>query len=94
MVCSCRTWLPPLPATGVLGVPGDPQADDVAAILGPDAAGRAAEDLTAPMTWAAEDGAEQPPSLGDVVRDRMGEAVVESWSVPSPPGCIRRTPMI
>ena len=72
----------PLPATGVLGVPGDPQAEDVVAILGAEASGRAAEDFSAPMTWTAEQAAEQQPSLGEVVRDRMGEPVVEQLVSP------------
>lgn len=72
----------PLPATGILGVPGDPQAHDVVEILGAEAAARAAEDLAAPMTWAAGRRAQEQPSLGEVVRDRMGEAVVEKLVSP------------
>lgn len=72
----------PLPATGVLGIPGDPQAEDVVAVLGAEVAARAAEDLSAPMTWTAERASERPPSLGEVVRDRMGEAVVEQLVSP------------
>lgn len=72
----------PLPATGILGVPGDPQAHDVVEILGAEAAARAAEDLTAPMTWTAGQITDQQLSLGEVVRDRMGKAVVEKLVSP------------
>ena len=72
----------PLPATGVLGIPGDPQAKDVAVILGAEAAARAAEDLTAPMTWTAEPHDQPQPSLGEVVRDRMGQAVLDKLVAP------------
>lgn len=69
----------PLPATGILGIPADPQAADVIAILGEEGAQRAAEDLTRPVEeWA---GAESP-SLGKVVRDRMGSAVLERLVTP------------
>lgn len=68
----------PMPATGVLGIPADPQSQDVVAILGAGAAARAAEDLQAPMTWTAD----QNPTLGEVVADRMGAAVVERLVAP------------
>ena len=68
----------PLPATGILGIPGHPEAGDVAAILGAQHAARAAEDLSAPMTWTTG----LSPSLGEVVADRMGSAVVEKLVAP------------
>ncbi|GFZ85019.1 protoporphyrinogen oxidase [Nesterenkonia alkaliphila] len=68
----------PLPATGILGIPGDPTAGEVARLLGTADAARAAEDLTAAMTWTAQ----QSPSLGEVVVDRMGPAVVEKLVAP------------
>lgn len=68
----------PLPATGILGIPGDPTAGEVARLLGTADAARAAEDLTAAMTWTAQ----QSPSLGEVVADRMGPAVVEKLVAP------------
>lgn len=73
----------PLPATGILGIPADPRAEDVVTILGETGARRATEDLQAPADgWAsaAERGAR--PSLGEVVRDRMGEAVLERLVTP------------
>ncbi len=64
----------PLPVTGILGIPADPQAADVLTILGEEAARRAAEDLTRPVEeWAGV----ESPSLGEVVRDRMGQAVLD-----------------
>lgn len=68
----------PLPATGIMGIPGDPEAADVLALLGPEAARRAAEDLTAEMTWTPG----QTPTLGEVVADRMGCAVVDRLVAP------------
>ncbi|GAB3847882.1 protoporphyrinogen/coproporphyrinogen oxidase [Nesterenkonia populi] len=68
----------PLPATGILGVPADPQAEDVRALIGEAAAARAAEDLTAPMAWSSED----RPSVGAVVRDRMGDALADTLVAP------------
>ena len=73
----------PLPATGILGIPADPQARDVVRILGEGGARRAAEDLKASAEgWirAAERG--ERPSLGAVVRDRMGEAVLRRLVTP------------
>lgn len=82
----------PLPATGILGIPADPLAPDVVAILGEEAAQRAAEDLSRPMQgWtsaAAGAGADGDaaevgtPSLGAVVRDRMGQAVLDRLVTP------------
>lgn len=63
----------PMPATGILGIPGDPEAPDVARLVGKTAAARAAEDLTSPMTGWAPDAA---PTVGAVVRDRMGEELL------------------
>lgn len=68
----------PLPATGILGVPADPQAEDVRALIGDDAAARAAQDLAAPMGWSADDA----PSVGAVVRDRMGDALADTLVAP------------
>ncbi|GGE65099.1 protoporphyrinogen oxidase [Nesterenkonia cremea] len=79
----------PLPATGILGIPGDPAAADVVAILGEEGARRAAEDLSRPLEgWgaAAEAGAGAAgvgaPSVGAVVRDRMGQTVLDRLVTP------------
>ncbi|WP_022871811.1 protoporphyrinogen oxidase [Nesterenkonia alba] len=78
----------PLPAAGVLGIPVDPQAEDVIRLIGPEAAARAAEDLTAMMTWGAEDS----PTLGAVVRDRMGDDVAEKLVAPIASGVYSTDP--
>lgn len=74
----------PLPATGILGIPADPLAADVVAILGEDAAQRAAEDLVAPTEgWAGEyESRGGKITLGEVVRDRMGQAVLDRLVTP------------
>lgn len=74
----------PLPATGILGIPADPLAPDVVAILGEAEARRAAADLTTSMqNWAeiSETRAGQV-TLGEVVRDRMGQAVLDRLVTP------------
>ncbi|GAA1156881.1 protoporphyrinogen oxidase [Nesterenkonia sandarakina] len=74
----------PLPATGILGIPADPLAPDVVAILGEAEARRAAADLTTSMQdWAeiSETRAGQV-TLGEVVRDRMGQAVLDRLVTP------------
>lgn len=69
----------PLPATGILGIPADPLAADVVRILGEEAARRAAEDLhRSAEAWAGV----ASPSLGEVVRDRMGQAVLDRLVTP------------
>lgn len=74
----------PLPATGILGIPADPLAPDVVAILGEEAAARAAEDLNAPVDgWAQEHASRGGRiTLGEVVRDRMGQDVLDRLVTP------------
>lgn len=74
----------PLPATGILGIPADPLAPDVVAILGEEAAARAAEDLNAPVEgWAEKHAARGGRiTLGEVVRDRMGQDVLDRLVTP------------
>ncbi|WP_218220556.1 FAD-dependent oxidoreductase [Nesterenkonia sp. Act20] len=74
----------PLPATGILGIPADPLAPDVVAILGEEAAARAAEDLNAPIEGWAEEHASRGGriTLGEVVRDRMGQDVLDRLVTP------------
>jgi oxygen-dependent protoporphyrinogen oxidase len=67
----------PLPATGILGIPGDPLAPDVIRAIGPGAAQRAAQDAAMP----ADEGADAA-SLGELVRVRMGAGVVEGLLAP------------
>lgn len=66
------------PRVGILGIPGDLDAPEVADALGPEALDRARQDLTAPMDrWdrAARGGA--AVTVGEVVRDRMGQGVLD-----------------
>ncbi|MCH8562065.1 FAD-dependent oxidoreductase [Nesterenkonia sp. YGD6] len=74
----------PLPATGILGIPADPLSPDVVAILGEAEARRAAEDLTASMeNWAeAHEARAGQITLGEVVRDRMGQAALDRLVTP------------
>ncbi|GAA3696951.1 protoporphyrinogen oxidase [Zhihengliuella alba] len=69
----------PLPQTGILGIPGDPLADDVRALIGQTAALRAAADLAMPVSKSLTDG---PMSLGALVRSRMGSAVLDALVTP------------
>lgn len=61
-----------LPATSVLGIPGVALAPDVIAAIGQRAAMRAALDLVLPSLVGA-----RSDSLGELVRRRMGAAVVD-----------------
>ncbi len=74
----------PIPATGILGIPGDPSAEDVRAVLGPVGSARAAEDLELPLgRWAErQPGNAAGISVADLVRDRMGDAVLERLVTP------------
>ncbi|MFH8249631.1 protoporphyrinogen/coproporphyrinogen oxidase [Microbacterium sp. B2969] len=67
----------PLPATGLLGIPGDPLAPDVVRAIGTAGAVRAAQDATLPV----EEGRDAS-SLGELVRHRMGQAVVDGLVAP------------
>ena len=62
----------PLPATSVLGIPGVALAPDVIAAVGQRAAIRAAMDLVLPSVIGSN-----ASSLGELVRRRMGAAVVD-----------------
>lgn len=69
----------PLPSTGILGIPGDPWADDVKSAIGLTGALRAAADLITPLPKKMLEG---PLSLGALVRARMGKAVLENLVTP------------
>lgn len=60
-----------LPRRTVLGIPADPEADDVVAIIGADGAARARDERRVPLTADAE------PSLYDLVAERLGERVAD-----------------
>jgi len=67
----------PLPATGVLGIPGDPSAPDVVHAIGRRAALRARIDALLPARVGAD-----ASSLGELVRRRMGRGVVDGLVAP------------
>ncbi|PZU49835.1 MAG: FAD-dependent oxidoreductase [Microbacterium sp.] len=61
----------PLPRRTVLGIPADPRAADIVALIGADAAARAAEEPSlSPYTPDADE-----PSLYDLVAERLGPVV-------------------
>ncbi|MFO7689695.1 MAG: FAD-dependent oxidoreductase [Cryobacterium sp.] len=62
----------PLPKAGVLGIPGSPLADDVRAVIGWRGALRAYLDRMMPMVTIG-----RAHSLGDLVRKRMGDRVLQ-----------------
>ncbi|MEV8272352.1 FAD-dependent oxidoreductase [Microbacterium sp. NPDC077184] len=71
----------PLPATALLGIPGDPLADDVVAIVGRAGAEAAVERDAAPM--APDDPLLVPGArLGPLVRARHGDAVLDLLVAP------------
>ncbi|MCU1405904.1 MAG: hypothetical protein JWQ43_2207 [Glaciihabitans sp.] len=67
----------PLPKMSLLGIPGSPMAADVMAILGGKAAFRAFSEALLPGTYAAKS-----VTLGELVRKRMGPAVLENLVAP------------
>ena len=69
----------PLPATGILGIPGDPWAEEVRTAVGRAGALRAAADLITPVSKRLLEG---ELSLGALVRSRMGSAVLENLVTP------------
>jgi oxygen-dependent protoporphyrinogen oxidase len=77
----------PLPATSLLGIPGDPMAPDVVGVIGLPAAERAALDAELPAELGAEE-----RTLGGLVRRRMGDAVLERLVAPIVTGIHSRHP--
>ncbi|GGL00269.1 oxygen-dependent protoporphyrinogen oxidase [Curtobacterium luteum] len=67
----------PIPATGLLGIPGTPMAADVLAVVGQKGALRAQMDSLLPGPVGSK-----APSLGELVRRRMGERVLDDLVVP------------
>lgn len=67
----------PIPATGLLGIPGSPMAADVLAVVGQKAALRAQMDSLLPSLVGSK-----ATSLGELVRKRMGEQVLDDLVVP------------
>ncbi len=69
----------PLPASGILGIPGDPWAEEVRSAVGRTGALRAAADLITPVSKKIVEG---EMSLGALVRSRMGSAVLQNLVTP------------
>lgn len=69
----------PMPATALLGIPADPWAEDVKAVIGAAGCVRAATDLAMPVTRRQ---AKEPISLGELVQARMGQAVLDGLVTP------------
>jgi oxygen-dependent protoporphyrinogen oxidase len=67
----------PLPATSILGIPGVPLAADVISVVGRRAALRAQFDELIPGTVAAD-----ASTLGELVRRRMGDRMLEELVAP------------
>jgi len=67
----------PLPASGLLGIPGVPLADDVRRIIGWKGALRAYGDRLMPLLRVRKE-----TDLGDIVRRRMGARVLERLVTP------------
>ncbi|MBF6672724.1 protoporphyrinogen oxidase [Glutamicibacter sp. FBE19] len=69
----------PMPATALMGIPADVRSDEVRNIVGRAATVRAAADLITPMNkkWATE-----KLSVAEVVRTRMGQAVLDQLVAP------------
>jgi oxygen-dependent protoporphyrinogen oxidase len=67
----------PIPQTGLLGIPGSPMAADVLAVVGQRAALRAQMDSLLPSPVGSK-----ATSLGELVRKRMGERVLDDLVVP------------
>ncbi|PRY67903.1 oxygen-dependent protoporphyrinogen oxidase [Glaciihabitans tibetensis] len=67
----------PLPKLSLLGIPGDPRAPDVVAVIGEDGALLAEGDALLPADYASD-----ATSLGDLVERRMGTAVLDNLVAP------------
>jgi oxygen-dependent protoporphyrinogen oxidase len=67
----------PIPATGLLGIPSTPMAADVLAVVGQKGGLRAQMDSLLPAPVGAK-----ASSLGELVRRRMGERVLDDLVVP------------
>ncbi|MCS6579061.1 protoporphyrinogen/coproporphyrinogen oxidase [Curtobacterium poinsettiae] len=67
----------PIPATGLLGIPSTPMAADVLAVVGQQGSLRAQMDSLLPAPVGAK-----ASSLGELVRRRMGERVLDDLVVP------------
>lgn len=73
----------PAPRLGLAGIPGDLEAEDLAAALSGPGLARAREDAVAPMDrWADALAAGEPVTVAAIVADRLGEEVLERLVAP------------
>ncbi|HEY1105897.1 MAG TPA: FAD-dependent oxidoreductase [Agromyces sp.] len=77
----------PLPKTGVLGIPANPLGDDVRRIIGWSGAVRAYADRLMPIMRIG-----RAHSLGQLVRSRMGDAVLDKLVTPISAGVYSADP--
>ncbi|GAA1780651.1 protoporphyrinogen oxidase [Agromyces lapidis] len=77
----------PLPKTGVLGIPANPLGDDVRRIIGWSGATRAYADRLKPILRIG-----RAHSLGELVRSRMGQAVLDRLVAPISSGVYSADP--
>lgn len=73
----------PAPRVGILGIPGDLDAPEVEQAIGAEALKRARQDLSDPVDrWrtAVQEGT--PVTVGELVRDRLGEGVLNTLVAP------------
>lgn len=71
------------PRLGIVGIPGDLDAEDLAAALTPAGLERARQDAEAPMDrWAAALAAGEPVTVAQVVADRLGDEVLDRLVAP------------
>ncbi|WP_461169153.1 protoporphyrinogen oxidase [Arthrobacter sp. Z1-15] len=69
----------PMPQSGLLGIPADPRAPEIVRAIGRAGAARAALDRILPVGALAR---KESASLGEVVRARMGDAVLRRLVAP------------
>ncbi|WP_413543761.1 protoporphyrinogen/coproporphyrinogen oxidase [Citricoccus nitrophenolicus] len=75
----------PSPRLGLVGIPGDLEAPEVAEALGPAALARARQDLDSARSverWQRILHGAGPVTVGELVRDRMGDGVLERLVAP------------
>ena len=77
----------PLPRTGMLGIPANPLGEDVRRIIGWSGAWRAYLDRLKPILTIG-----RAHSLGQLVRDRMGDAVLDRLVAPISAGVYSTNP--
>ncbi|MDF2573540.1 MAG: hemG [Agromyces sp.] len=79
----------PMPRTGILGIPANPLGDDVRRIIGWRGALRAYADRVTPILRIG-----RYTNLGDLVRSRMGQAVLERLVTPISAGVYSSDPNV